>query len=134
MLATLEWPKLRATTIYILLCWATPRNPALYQAPIAPSVGPLPLSIGHLFASIGRPSNLRWTPVQLSVCPTHPLGIEGHLHHSVGLLRRATPLGPPSDIEFFSSASLLTAIFIHFPESSSTIQKMHPLLRKLIHC
>jgi hypothetical protein len=39
----------------------------------------------------------------------------------VGPLRRATP-------------SLLTVVFIHFQESSSTDHKMHPLSRKLITC
>jgi hypothetical protein len=132
-----EWPKLRAITIYILLRWATLRDPALCRAPIAPSVRPLPLSVGH-------PCTHRQALVRLRQAPVHPLlGTRPSVrlpYSPIGYrgppssLRRATPSSPPSDIEFFSSASLLTAIFIHFPESSSTVQKMHPLSKKLIHC
>jgi hypothetical protein len=52
----------------------------------------------------------------------HPPGCPSALHtNRVPSLRRATP-------------SLLTIVFIHFQESSSTDHKMHPLSRKLITC
>jgi hypothetical protein len=76
--------------------WATPRDPP----------------------SVWRPCPLRRAPVRPRRAPVcSPLGTR----HSVGPLRRATPL-------------LLTVVFIHFQESSSTDHKMHPLSRKLITC
>jgi hypothetical protein len=114
-----------------------PPRPALRRAPIAPSVGTLSLSVGH-------PCTLRWVSVRLRQAPVHPLlgtrpGIRlpcspskyrGHPGRSIELLRWAIP----PDIEFFSSASLLTAIFIHFLEISSTFQKINPPLRNFILC
>jgi hypothetical protein len=94
--------------------------------------------------SLGRPRNHR-PIVCLSVCPSENVRMTTMLpgvrlpYSPTGYrgppwsLRWATPSGH-SDIEFFSSASLLTAFFIHFPESSSTNHKMHPLSRKLIAC
>jgi hypothetical protein len=46
--------------------------------------------------SNGHPSTLRWTPVRVSICPAHPLGITGHPRFSVELFRWATPSSPPS--------------------------------------
>jgi hypothetical protein len=65
-------------------------------APITPSVRPLPLFVGHPCALRWAPIPLRWTPVRVSVCLAHPLGIAGHPRCSIRLLRRATPSGPPS--------------------------------------
>jgi hypothetical protein len=109
-----------------------PPRPTLHRAPIVSSIGPLPLSIGH-------PCTFHWALVRLWRAPVHPpLSTRSsvHLPYSPSgyrgppwSLHRATP----SDIKFFSSTSLLIAIFIHFLESSSIAQKMHPLSRKLIH-
>jgi hypothetical protein len=91
--------------------WATPRDPPSVGHPPSgtrpPPTGARPLSVGH--------------PPE---CPSA-------LHTKrVPSIRRATPSG----IEFISSASLLTVVFIHFQDSSSTDHKMHPLSRKLITC
>jgi hypothetical protein len=91
--------------------WATPRDPPFVEHPCA----------------------LRRAPVHspLGTCPGArlPYSPTGY-RRSVGPFRRATPSG----IDFISSASLLTVVFIHFQEISSTDQKMHPLSRKLITC
>jgi hypothetical protein len=91
--------------------WATPRDPP----------------------SIGHPCALRRAPVH------SPLGTRpgARLPYSpTGYCRSVGPFcwATPSGIEFISSASLLTVVFIHFQESSSTNHKMHPLSRKLITC
>jgi hypothetical protein len=106
--------------------WATPRDPpsighpcTLHRAPVRPRRAPVHSPLDT------RPS------ARVPVCPMLPPGIAvAPLGHSVGPFRRATLSG----IEFISSASLLTAVFIHFQESSSTDHKMHPLSRKLITC
>jgi hypothetical protein len=86
-----------------------------------PPLGTRPLSVGHL---LGYPSALLSYRISRSFRWAIPSG------HSVGPFQRATPSG----IEFISSASLLTVVFIHFQESSSIDHKMHPLSRKLITC
>jgi hypothetical protein len=100
-----------------------PKNvgqPLLYSPP---SGHPRDSLLGHP----PRPT-LRRAPVHspLGTRRAIPLGTR----RSVGPFRRATPSG----IEFISSTSLLTVVFIHFQESSSTDHKMHPLSRKLITC
>jgi hypothetical protein len=103
-----------------------------------PAVGLPPET--HL-PSVEHPCALRWAPVRPRRAPVHSLlGIRpgvllpysptGYCDRSVGPFRQATPSG----IEFISSASLLTTVFIHFQENSSTDHKMHPLSRKLITC
>jgi hypothetical protein len=89
-----------------------PPRPTLYRAPMCPPSGTRPLSVGH-------PPGCR-----LPYSPTEYRG------RSVRPFRRAIPSG----IEFISFASLLTIVFIHFQESSSTDHKMHPLSKKLITC
>jgi hypothetical protein len=81
-------------------------TPGLCRAPVRPPSGTRAPSVGHLSPSVGRPSTLRWAPVRVSVCPARPLVIAGFSvgplcratpsGHSVRLLRRATPFGPPS--------------------------------------
>jgi hypothetical protein len=83
-------------------------RPTLRRAPVRPPLGTRP-------------------GVRLPYSPTRYRG------RFVGPFRRATPSGH-SDIKKISSASLLPSVFIHFPESSSTDHKMHPLSRKLITC
>jgi hypothetical protein len=101
-----------------------------------------PLSGTHSL-SIGHPSTLRWALVH------PPLGTRPGVHLPCSpsryrgppwSLRWATPSGH-SKIKFFSSTSLLTEVFIHFPESSSTdyknastFQKINQLLRNFILC
>jgi hypothetical protein len=89
--------------------------------------------------SIGHPCTLRRALVRPQRAPVHsPLGTHPGTrlsysptgYRSVGPFYRATPSG----IECISSASLLTVVFIHFQENSSTDHKMHPLFRKLITC
>jgi hypothetical protein len=122
-----ECPKMWASRSYILprwaipetRCWAIPRDPP---------------SVGHPCALHRAPVHPRRAPVHspLGTCPgiRLPYSPTGYRGCSVGPFRRATPSG----IEFISSASLLTIVFIHFQESSSTDHKMHPLSRKLITC
>jgi hypothetical protein len=91
--------------------WTTPRDP--------PSVGdPCALRRAPVHSPLGTRQGAR--------LPYYPTGYR----RSVGPFRRATPSG----IECILSASLLTVVFIHFQESSSTDHKMHPLSRKLITC
>jgi hypothetical protein len=87
--------------------WATPRDPPSFGNPCA-------LRRAPVHSPLGTCSGAR-LPYSPTVCPT---------------LRWAIPSG----IECISSASLLTVVFIHFQESSSTNHKMHPLSRKLITC
>jgi hypothetical protein len=70
-----------------------PRDPALRRANIEPSVGPLPVSLGH-------PCALRRAPVPLRRAPVHPpLGTRPGVRLPCspigyrGLLRRASPSG-----------------------------------------
>jgi hypothetical protein len=95
-----ECPKRTATSPYIVPRWATPET-RHWATPQDPA-----LRRAHIEPSIGHPCALRWAPIQVSVCPTRPLGIAGFSvgplcraspsGHSVRLLRRATPSGPPS--------------------------------------
>jgi hypothetical protein len=74
-----------------------PRDPPLGHPPrLRPPSGTCPPPSGAHPPSVGHPSTLRWAPIQVSVCPVRPLDIAGHPRHSVGLLRWATPSGPPS--------------------------------------
>jgi hypothetical protein len=122
-----EYPKTWASRSYILprratpkTCrWATPRDPPSVGHPCALNRAPVRPRRALVHSPLGtRPG------VRLPYSPT------GYRSRSVGPFRRAIPSG----IEFISSASLLTAVFIHFQESSSTDHKMHPLSRKLITC
>jgi hypothetical protein len=96
-----ECPKRKASSTYIIPRWATPethhwatpRDPALRRAPIEPSVGPLPLSIGH-------PCALRWVPVPLRRAPVHP-----PLDTRPGVRLPCSPngyRGPPSSLQWAS--------------------------------
>jgi hypothetical protein len=111
--------------------WATPRDQPFVGHPSRPLLGhsrspsgTRAPSVEHLSASVGpiHPSLGTRPGVRL---PCSPSGYRG----PPWSLRRATP----SDIELFSSASLFTAVFIHFPKISSTVQRMHPLSRECIH-
>jgi hypothetical protein len=92
--------------------WATPRDPPSVEHPCTLCRAPVHSPLGT------RPG------ARLPYSPTRYHG------RFVGPFRRATP----SSIEFISSTSLLTVVFIHFQESSSTYHKMHPLSIKLITC
>jgi hypothetical protein len=86
-----------------------PPRPTLCRAPMRPPSGARPPPTVPVHSSLGTHPGAR--------LPYSPIGYR----HSVGPFRRATP-------------SLLTVVFIHFQESSSTDHKMHPLSRKLITC
>jgi hypothetical protein len=106
--------------IHPALCWATP---ALYPASMRPLSGTYPPPSDTRLPSIGHPFGCPGVHL-----PCSPIGYR----EPSWPLRRASPSGPLSNIEFFSSISLLTTVFIHFPKSSSTIQKVHPPSKKCI--
>jgi hypothetical protein len=108
-----ECPKRRASSPYIVprwaipethhwatpetRHWATPQDPALRratpglrQAPVRLPSGTCPPPSGARPPSVGHPSGSPSTLLAHWVSRASPSG------HSVGLLRRATPSGPPS--------------------------------------
>jgi hypothetical protein len=118
-------------------------NPAI-GPPLRPAIGPPPETrppsgtclppTGACLPSIGYPSTLRWVPIRVSVYPARPMGITGHPARPMCITGHPGRSVGPLQHRIFSSTSLLTAVIIHFLESSSAFHKIHPLSRKLINC
>jgi hypothetical protein len=136
-----------ANSTYIVLHWATPETRCWTTLQDLPSVGhpsrpslghsrspsgTRAPSVGHLFASDGRPSILRWAPIWVSVCPARPMGIAGHPGRSVGPLCLTSIFF----IRFITYGSFhpFSRNFIHCPKNASTFQKINLLLRNFILC